>query len=143
MNTADQNDRRRRRRGNAMVEFALGFPLIFLVMAGTFQFGYTFFIYNRFASMRTYTGANGVASAAYLDAVKNYTVSGNPDSSTPPVVPGLTTANVNVVVTMDQGLPDRVKVSISGYTVDAALKSITFTGRPFSSFRFAGRIGAL
>lgn len=142
-----------RRRGNVFVEFALGFPLVFLVLTGTFQFGYSFFIFNRlestvrsaarFASMRTYTGSNGVSSAAYITAVKNYAVSGNPDLDTPPVVPGLTPANVDVVVTMDQGLPDRVKVSITGYTISAVFKTITLTGRPFASFRFAGRIGAL
>lgn len=38
--------RKRSQRGNAMLEFALAFSIIVPVFLSTFQFGYTFYVYN-------------------------------------------------------------------------------------------------
>ncbi len=58
---------RRAERGNAMIEFALSFGLLFAVFSGVFQFGYALYVYNslesavragaRYASQRTYDSA--------------------------------------------------------------------------------------
>lgn len=55
---------RKRQRGNAFIEFALAAGILLPVMAGTFQFGFTFYTYNllqaavsnggRYAAYRTY-----------------------------------------------------------------------------------------
>jgi len=75
------------RKGTAMLEFALGTLILVPVFAGTFQFGYTFFVYNnldtavrggaRYASLRSYDSATSTPSSAFSTAVKNMVVYGN------------------------------------------------------------------
>ena len=36
----------KRERGNALIEFALSFFLLFAMFAGIFQFAYSFYVYN-------------------------------------------------------------------------------------------------
>lgn len=143
----------RSRRGSALVEFALALPLLVAILGGTFQFGYSFYIYNRlhmgvrgaarYASLCDYNGSGGAPTAAYLNAIKNFAVSGNPAASTPPMVPGLTPANVNVQVTMVSGNPDVITVSLTGYQINAIFQAYTLTGKPAATFRFSGRIASL
>lgn len=69
------------RSGSAILEFALSFVLIFPLLAGSFQFGYSFYVYNRmqtaveggarYASLRTYDSETATPSPAYLNAVRN------------------------------------------------------------------------
>jgi Flp pilus assembly protein TadG len=144
---------RRRSKGNALVEFALGFPVLFVILAGTFQFGYSFYVVNRiestvrsaarYGALRPYSGSNGVPSADYITAVRNYAVTGDPTLSSPAVTPGLTAGHVDVSVTYVNGVPDRVNVAIKGYAIDAVFGRITLSGRPYASFRYAGRITGL
>src|SRR5437868_5046425 len=90
----------RSRRGNAMVEFALAAPLAITVMAGVFQFGYAFYVYNqlqlsirsgvRYASLMDYKGTSATCVAATQDTVQNMVVYGTPtpDASATPIVRG-------------------------------------------------------
>lgn len=145
--------RRSRLRGNAIIEFALSFPLLVAIFAGTFEFGYSFYIYNklqtavrgaaRYASILQYSGAGQAPSQAYLTAVKNYAASGDPALSTPPIVPGLTPQHIVVTVTMVGGTPRAVKVGISGYEIKSIFKNHSLNGKPNSNFRYEGRIAAL
>lgn len=153
MTTRIPSDRRRRSRGNTMIEFALAFPLLFLIFIGTFQFGYSFYVFHRlestvraaarFGAIYPYTSSNGNPTTEYLTAIKNYAVSGGPDAATPLVVPGLTTDHIVVTVSTLNGVPNRVKVAITGYQINAIFQTFTLDNRPFSSFRYAGRIAAL
>jgi Flp pilus assembly protein TadG len=145
--------RRRRSGGNALVEFALAFPVLFMIFVGTFQFGYGFYIVNRlestvrsaarYGAVREYSGSNGVPTSSYVTAVKNYAVTGDPMLSTPSLVPGLTTDNVQISVSTINGVPNKVEVAISGYTIDAVFKTFRLNGRPYASFRYSGRISGL
>jgi Flp pilus assembly protein TadG len=136
-------------RGNAMVEFALSFGLLFAVFAGVFQFGYAFYVYNtlesavragaRYASLRTYDSATSTPSAAYLTAVRNMAVYGNPSGGTQPVAPGLTPEKVTLTVTMEKNVPVRVAVGITNYTIDAVVRSFTLTSKPRATFPYMGR----
>jgi len=138
-----------RRRGGVLVEFALSFGLLFSVFAGVFQFGYAFYVYNtlesavrggaRYASVRAYDSATTTPSSAYLAAVRNMVVYGNPSGGTQPVAPGLTTSKVTVTVTMDRNVPAKMTVGITDYTINAAVKSFTLTGKPKATFAFMGR----
>ena len=138
-----------RRRGNAMVEFALAASLLIPGLLGMFQFGYSFFMYNRlvaairqgarYASVLTYQSASSTPPAAYLTAVRNTVVYGDPAGGSEPVVPGLTTSNISVQMTMVEGVPDMVTVSLNSFSVDAVVKTLTFTTKPEASFRFEGR----
>src|SRR5437899_2149492 len=122
----------RSRRGNAMIEFALAAPLAFTIMAGTFQFGYTFYVYNQLAlaaragvrhgSLIDYKGTSSACVAATQDTVKNMVVYGTPTpgASAVPVVRGLSKAKVNVSYNPDaKGVPTDVTVSFSGFSVNA------------------------
>src|SRR5437899_6024109 len=91
------------RRGNAMLEFALAAGILFPAFVGTFQFGYTFYIYNnlstavrggaRYASMQSYDSASSTPSDPFATAVKNVVVYGNSAGTGDPVVSGLGTGN--------------------------------------------------
>jgi Flp pilus assembly protein TadG len=141
------SERRRKQGGNALIEFALAFGLLFPVLVGTFQFGYAFFLYNelqnavragaRYAAFKTYNSSSATPPAAFTDTVRNTVVYGNPAGGTIPVVPSLTTANVNLTVTFVNGVPGVMTVSIQNYTLNAFLKTFTIH-RPSASFSYVG-----
>ncbi len=144
--------RRSSRRGNAMVEFALSAPLLLSIMTGTFQFGYTFYVYNqlqmavragtRYGSLRDYQSDGASCVTSVKDSVKNIVVYGNPSPSAgaAPIVRGLATSNVNVDYAPDaKGVPTMVSVSISGFTVNGLFAKFTFNGKPFAEVPFGGR----
>lgn len=140
-------DRRRGQRGNALIEFALAFGFLFPVLAGTFQFGYAFFVYNelqnavrqgaRYAAFKTYDSSSTTPSTAFANSVKNAVVYGNPAGGTTPIVPSLTTANVNLQVTFTDGVPEMMTVSIQNYTLDAFLRTFSIS-KPAASFSYVG-----
>ena len=135
--------------GSAAVEFALSFVLLFSVLAGVFQFGYAYYIYNtletavrgasRYASLRVYDSATATPSAGYLSAVRNMVVYGNPSGSGQVVAPGLTPENVSITVVMERKIPVQITVAISSYTVNAAIRSFTLVNKPMVTFPFMGR----
>lgn len=137
------------RRGSATIEFALSFAFLFSIFTGVFQFGYSYFAYNtlesavraagRYASLHTYDSPTDTPSDAYLADVRNVAVYGNPAGAGQPVAPGLTPANVNVVMVMDRNVPYRVRVSITNYRIDAVFTSLTLNGKPSAAFQFLGR----
>ncbi|MEO8026950.1 MAG: TadE/TadG family type IV pilus assembly protein [Bryobacteraceae bacterium] len=138
----------RDRSGNAMMEFAIGAGVLVAAFTGTFQFGYTFYQYNslsngvnqgaRYAAMRVYDSPNSTPSQGFLTAVKNMVVYGDPAGGATPILPGLTTAHVNVVPTFTNNVPTLITVSINGYQLDAAVKTITFINKPRASFVYQG-----
>lgn len=138
-----------RRRGNAIIEFALSFGLLFSVFAGVFQFGYAFVVYNnlqtavragaRYASLRVYDSSTSTPSAAYLAAVRNVVIYGDPSGSGPRRIPGLTPEQVQVTIIMDRNVPKDVSVAIVGYTLDAAVRSFTLNGKPKATMPYMGR----
>ena len=140
---------RRGQRGNAIIEFALSFGLFFAVFSGVFQFGYAFYLYNslesavrsgvRYASLRTYDSATATPSAAYLTAVQNMVVYGDPAGSGQSAAPGLTPANVTLTVTMANNVPALVAVGITNYTINGVMKSFTLTSKPKATFPYMGR----
>ena len=141
--------RRRNRRGNALVEFALSFGLLFSVFAGVFQFGYAYYVYNtlesavrggaRYASVRVYDSATSTPSDAYLAAVRNMVVYGNPSGTGQSLAPALTPEKVNVTVAMDRNVPARITVAVTNYTIDGVVRTFTLTDKPRVSFPFVGR----
>ena len=139
---------RRGERGNALMEFALAFSFLFPLFYGTFQFGYTFFLYNelhsavrdgaRYASYRTYDSASSTPSDAWTAAVKNAVVYGNPAGGSTPNVPNMTTGNVSVAVTFRDGIPDLVTVGITGYQINALFRTYTLS-KPTMTISYTGR----
>jgi Flp pilus assembly protein TadG len=138
-----------RRRGSALIEFALSFSFLFSVFAGVFQFGYVYYLYNnlenvvrgatRYASLRVYDSATSTPSAAFQNAVQNMVVCGDPAGGGQPLAPGLTPDNVVVTVTMERNVPRRVSVEIINYQIDAVVTSINLNGKPKITFPYMGR----
>jgi Flp pilus assembly protein TadG len=143
---------RRAKRGSTMVEFAVSAPIALLALAGTFQFGYAFYVYNqlqlsvrggvRYASLMDYKGTSSACVAATQNTVKNVVVFGNPSpaAGATPVVRGLATSKVNVSFNPDtSGVPTIVTVSATGFNVDGLFTTFTFNGKPFASVPYVGR----
>ncbi|MEP7365310.1 MAG: TadE/TadG family type IV pilus assembly protein [Acidobacteriota bacterium] len=141
----------RRRKGNAMIEFAIACSLLIPAFSATFQFGYTLYQYNlvcaaitngaRYAASRTYRTLSGGADITKGKlATKNLVVYGIPSGGTVPQVKGLTTGNVNVTYTTTAtGIPKTVIVSISNFTIDGIFKSYTFNSAPTLEYPYIGR----
>src|SRR5262245_15398354 len=119
----------RAQNGNVMLEFAIGGSILTSVFAGTFQFGYTFYQYNilknavsdgaRYASLRTYDSSTSTPSNGYKLAVRNMVIYSDPAGGSTPIVSGLSTSNVNVIVAFSNGVPSTVTVSLSDFTIPA------------------------
>jgi Flp pilus assembly protein TadG len=156
---------RRGERGNALIEFAFAFTFISVLFTGVFQFGYTFYLYNnlvtniragaRYAAQKSYTPGSGstagspVPATAYVTAVQNVVVYGTPvpGQSPQPLVPGLTTANIQVVPIVDSnGIPQTITVRISPTTpfnLNAVVGSTRLAGKPAVTFPYTGIYSAI
>jgi len=139
----------RRRGGSATVEFACSFALLFSIFTGVFQFGYTFYVYNRlenavragarYGSLRVYDSATETPSAAYVEAVRNVVLYGNPSGGSQPIVPGLSAESVTVTMAMDRNVPQQASVAIATYDIDAVFTTIHLVGKPRAAFTYVGR----
>jgi Flp pilus assembly protein TadG len=140
---------RNTQRGNAIIEFAVSFAFLFSVFTGVFQFGYAFYQYNalenavrggaRYASLRVYDSATSTPSAAYLSAVRNMVLYGNPTGGTVPITRGLTPDKVSVTMTFERNVPHRVAVAVVNYQIDAVFTRLSLNNKPKVSFPFLGR----
>ena len=137
----------RGRRGNALIEFALSFFLIFAVFSGIFQFGYSFYVYNtvlasvanaaELGSKMTYDTAS---PTTYSDALKNMVVYGSTTAGTTSIVRGLATSNVTVTVNLAGTIPSDITITINNYTIDAVFTTFTFNGKPRATTVFMGQV---
>ena len=145
-------------RGNAMIEFALASLILIPMFIGTFQFGYTFYVYNllctqvragaRYASTRTFRCGDSTSITKFKTAVKDMVMYGdpNPGGSPTPLEPGLTTDQIVVDITDAGGVditdntrvPAFVMVS-TNYSVNAVVSTMNFTGKPRLQFPYTGQ----
>jgi Flp pilus assembly protein TadG len=138
----------RKRQGSALLEFAIATGILVPLFTGTFQFGYTLYVYNnlqsavrggaRYASMRSYDSPSATPSSGFSSAVKNMVVYGNPDGTGQPVSRGLTASNVQIQPNMNGAAPESITVQITGYAIDAVFTSFTFNGKPSTTFPYTG-----
>ena len=144
--------KRRNQRGHVMLELAVSAAVMASCLAGTFQFGYTFYVYNelvtalgngaRYAAQRTYRAASERDVERGDLAIRNMVVYGDsqPVADARPIAPNLKAENIDVKwLKSGDGAPLAVDVSLHGYTLDAIFKSITFEGRPTVEFPFVGK----
>ena len=138
---------RRSERGNAMLEFALGFSVFWMLFSGVYQIGYAYYIYDRLAvattnaaelgSRLTYDTSN---PSAFTTSLKNMVLYGSETAGTYPVVPGLTAANVAVDAHPDgNGVPHYVTVNITGYTINALFASFSLPNKPGATGLYYGQ----
>jgi Flp pilus assembly protein TadG len=134
-------------RGNAVIEFALGLSVLALLFTGIFQFGWSFYQYNRVQTLVS----NAAVLAARLDfdadqpalyttAIKNAVVYGSPGGGTIPIVSGLSTANVNVNVNPSGGMPTDVTITVRSFTIDAVFARYNMTNKPRVTSVYMGHI---
>ena len=139
-------------RGHAMLELAVCAGVMVACLAATFQFGYTFYVYNqlvtavgdggRYAAVRAYRAATAQDIEKGNRAIRNMVVYGDPQpaADAAPAVVHLTPEQVDVRWVRDSaGAPTAVDVSIRSFTVNAVFKTFTFAGRPAVEFPFVGR----
>jgi Flp pilus assembly protein TadG len=143
----------RRRNGNVFVEFALSATLLVFLFLGTFQFGYTFYLYNaltnavrsgaRYASMaKISNNGNGAVPANYQTAIRNVVVYGSPTVpvNAIPVVPGLSPSDVGVIVTWDSKfVPQTVTVRVNSFQIDALVRKFSINNKPSLQFPYMGQ----
>lgn len=136
-----------------MIELAVSAGVMVACLAGTVQFGYTFYIYNelvtavgnggRYAAMRTYRAAVPSDIEKGKAAIRNMVVYGDshPAPNALPQVANLKPEHVQVDWIMDDSgtKPATVNVTIVDYTVDAAFGMFRFTGKPAVEYPFVGR----
>ena len=139
--------RSKSQRGNALLEFALGFSVLWAMFAGIYQFGYTFFIYNRLMSAVTNAASLGAKlqydtanTTQFTDAVTNMVLYGSTSSGTSVSIPGLTSSNVSVSANLQNSMPTYVTVSITNFTVNALFTSFTFNSKPSVTMPYIGSI---
>ena len=153
---------RRGQRGSTVIEFALGWSVLWLLFSGVFQFGYTFYIYNilqtsvsnaaEMASKMPYDNSN---ISNFVTQTSKMAAYGDMSGSTP-VIPGLswtsctqsgnvwTCGHVKVTVGMVTGsdgttqVPTDVTVAITGFSVNAVFRSFTFSGKPRATVAYLG-----
>jgi Flp pilus assembly protein TadG len=134
--------RRKKQGGNALIEFALSASLLVSLFTGVFQFGYTMIaVENLSTAVRggaRFAAATDYSAGDYQTRVKNMVVYGQPTTGTESVVAGLTTANVEVVLTPNAGVPETVTVRIINFSVDALFRTFNFNGTPNATFPYNG-----
>jgi Flp pilus assembly protein TadG len=139
------------RRGNAMVEFALGATVLVFAFSGVFQFGYSFYLYNelegavrmgvRYASLQKVSNSGDDSVPSTLTtAIKNVVVYGTPSpaNTDSAVVTGLGVGNINVAYHFTNHVPDTVTVSISSYALNAIFTTYTISGKPILKMPYFG-----
>jgi Flp pilus assembly protein TadG len=147
---------RRNQRGNAMIEFAFAAGVLIPLFLGTFQFGYTFYVYNllstqmragaRYASLKTFACQSSGEISSFKTAVKNVIMYGNSAGTGHLIEPGLTAGQIDVEIKDAGGndadathIPSYVYVSTLNYSLNAVITNFTFSGKPVVQFPYVGR----
>jgi Flp pilus assembly protein TadG len=140
--------RQKSERGNAMLEFALGWAILWLLFSGVYQIGYSYYVYNTLmlsvadaAELGAVLDYDTASPSTYTTALKNMVVYGDELAGTKSLVPNLTTDNVLVNVTIDSaGMPRDVTVSITGYTINAIFATFNLNNKPRATTLFYGQV---
>jgi Flp pilus assembly protein TadG len=138
----------RPRAGNAIIEFGVAFPMLFSLLLGTFQIGFTLHLYDqlqstvrngaRYASVADFDSASGGSS--FKSSVANMVVYGSAAGGVTPLVTGLRTTAVSVTWLADAaGIPQTVTVKISSYAFSVLGVSYRLTNKPQITFIYQGQ----
>lgn len=140
-------NRLKKQGGNTIVEFALGIGLLWLLFAGVYQFGYSFYVYNRlqlnvsnaamYASMTTYDASY---PNNFTNTIKNLVVYGRVEGGQKPIVPGLTANNVEIITNPIAGLPTVVTIRIRNYQIASIFAKYMLQDKPRVTTLFIGQV---
>jgi Flp pilus assembly protein TadG len=138
---------RKSERGNALLEFAIGWSLLWFLFIGVYQFGYAFYVYNvlqtsvaNAVELGSKLGYDNATPSTYKTKLQNMVVYGDETSTgLRPVVPGLTTSNVDVVLD-DASYPQYVTITVKNYTIDSLFKRFALDNKPQVTTGYYGQI---
>lgn len=141
-----------RRRGSAMVEFAIASALLLPCMIGAFTYGYAFYTYNvlescvangaRYGAFRTYRSATASSIEKGKLAIRNMVVYGTPAPAEKavPLVRNLSLANVEVTYTLNtKQIPLDVTVRLKDFKVKSVFRDFDLKGKPSVTLPYLGR----
>jgi hypothetical protein len=148
-NRAGEN--RVRERGIAALEFALSWAILWLVFSGVYQFGYSFYVYNRLmiavanaAQLGSRIGYDTANPAAFTTTLQNMVLYADetvPAQNAAPIVTGLTAGVISVNASTDaQGIPRDVTVTIVSYTIDGLFGKINLNNKPRATALYFGQV---
>jgi Flp pilus assembly protein TadG len=113
---------RRDEQGVQLLELAIVLPVLLLLFGAVAEFGRYFYEYTTVAKgarvgARYLISKSATSNATNWEALaKNIVVYGNPGGTGTPILPGMTTANVDVQYQGGTaGVPETIKVSIVNY----------------------------
>jgi Flp pilus assembly protein TadG len=156
--------------GSSIIEFAIVFPILLILFVGTAELGRLFYTYTTLAKATTvgarYLSTSREATSSDPDKVtaakltaQNLVVYGCKDrtvlpcSTAPPIILGLSTANVNicdnfsvpcnpVLAAPSTTVPKHFRVEIQSYNYSRGVWNLaTMTGQANSTFYFALKPG--
>ena len=104
-------------RGVQLLELAIVLPILLLLFGAVAEFGRYFYEYTTVAKAARvgarYLASKSVVSGTYYQAIaKNIVVYGNAAGTGSPVLPGLTTANVENAIIIDMNTPRGPKIDL-------------------------------
>lgn len=129
----------------------MSWAILWLVFSGVYQFGYSFYVYDRLmiavanaaqlGSRIGYDTANPGAFTATLQNMVLYADETAPAQNAAPIVAGLTAGVIGVNVSTDtQGIPRDVTVTIVSYTIDGLFGRITLNNKPRATTLYFGQV---
>jgi Flp pilus assembly protein TadG len=134
-------------RGNALLEFALGWSILWALFAGIYQFGYSFYVYNTVltsvanaAQLGSKMAYDTASPSTFTTALQNMVVYGDTTAGTRSIVPGLSTSNVTLNVNPQGNMPTDITITINNFTIDALFTRFTFNGKPRVTAVYMGQI---
>lgn len=140
-------------RGNAVLEFAIGWSVLWMLFSGVYQYGYSFYVYNRLmgavsnaaqlGSKISYDTAN---PSAFTSELQNMVLYGSTTAGDTPVISGLTSSMVNVSVTTSgtSSIPTDLSITIGSnanpFVINAFFGNISLTGKPRATVKYFGQV---
>ncbi|HEU4796068.1 MAG TPA: TadE/TadG family type IV pilus assembly protein [Pyrinomonadaceae bacterium] len=108
---------KRDERGAALLEYAIGATVFIMAVFGVLEFGRALWAHNALTDAARRGARYAVLSQSDKDsAIRNVVVYGNPGGGTQPLLPGLSTTNVQISRTSDFSVNrGTATVSITGY----------------------------
>lgn len=147
MNHKSSSRRNQSERGNAVLEFALGFSVFFLLFAGVFQYGYTMYVYNTLMTSVTNAAELGAkldydtaSPSTFTSQIQNMVLYGDTSAGTNTIIPGLTAANINISINPEDSMPTDITITIQNFSIDAIFTKFSFTGKPRVTAVYMGQI---
>jgi Flp pilus assembly protein TadG len=157
----------RREDGSSMIELAIVFPILMILFVGTAELGRLFYTYTTLAKatdvgVRYLSTSRNVVNGTATEITTEKTIAKNlvvygckdravaPCSTTPPIVVGLTTANVNICdnfsvpcnPVLAAAPPKFFRVEITNFTYSGGVWNLaTMTGKASSTYYFGLKPG--